>query len=459
MTLLGVDQHSKSDKARADDQDLERGFSRMLSQCANPLRLMIALTLFICPTRSGATPLLGDYGAAINNAEAVVDNPANAGFLPYTSVAAVGEAFKVESVAARYPGIEPISINNSGVAIPLTRPGAIFKLTPRFGVGAMVVPPLPVEFDVTKKRLPIVILNSKFQVDAKITAGLLGYGSFNMGWRLAERFGVGIGGEYGAVKFKAKISESTTASELVTVSGTGALGSLVLGTRLDLAGGRVALGVAVTALQMLKADVDLKSPLVDTSGEAGNAIKDATKALSTQQSFASGLAGLKINLSRRLILMGEVRYTRADPTQETISLVTFKKQPRDVNDTVAVRAGGIIKLNPRLNLLGGFRYEPSAIGAGTSGAKAKAGYGSLEFLPAAAGIMPLTPYYMMAGGIQMAIIAGNQKPGTNTPPWRMVVEGGFTFTESSVGIDETGELPGAYYYRKLAGVGGVRLYF
>jgi hypothetical protein len=456
MTLLARNQHSLQDKAKADYQG-----SKYVQRQVSPLGLIVAgaVAVLCCASVASGTPLLGDYGAAINNAEAVVDNPANAGFLPYTSVAAVGETFKIESVAARYPGLDPISVNNSGVAIPLSRPGAILKLTPRLGVGGIVVPPLPIQFDVTKKKLPIVLLNSKFQVDAKIGAELLGYASFAMGWRLADKFGIGIGGEYGAAKFSAQITESSSGSELATVSGNGALGSLTIGSRLDLAQGRVAIGVAVTALQLLKADVDLKSPLVDTSGEAGNLVKDATQGLNSQQTFSSGLAGIKINLTRRLVLMGELRYTRSDPTQETISLVTFKKQPKDVQDTVAVRTGGIIKLNPRLNLLGGFRYEPSAVGAGTVGANARGGYGSLEFLPAAAGITPLSPFYMLAGGVQMALWPGGRQPGTNTPPWRVVVEGGFTFTESSVGIDETGELPGAYYYRKLAGVGGIRVYF
>jgi|GEM_PF-2171898 len=458
MTVPVRNQQGARDKADADAGDQVFNLRLRTLFASKFMSLGILATIIGAPATQ-ATPLLGDFGAAINNTEAVVDNPANAGFLPYSSVALTGETFKIESVGARYPGLDPISVNNSGVAIPLTRPGAIVKVTPRFGIGAIVVPPLPIQFDVTKKRLPIVLLNSKFQVDAKIGAELLGYGSFSMGYRIADKFGIGIGGEYGAAKFTAKITESSTSSELASVTGNGALGSLTIGSRLDLIGGRVAIGVAVTALQLLKADVDLKSPLVDTSGEAGNLVKDATQGLNSQQTFSGGLAGIKINVTRRLVMMGELRYTRSDPTQETISLVTFKKQPKDVQDTVAVRTGGIIKVNPRLNLLGGFRWEPSAVGAGTTGAKAKGGYGSLEFLPAAAGIMPLSPFYMVAGGLQLGLVPGGRQSGSNNPPWRVVVEGGFTLTESSVGIDETGELPGAYYYRKLAGIGGIRVYF
>ena len=119
----------------------------------NTYLLISTLAVLLCLEGSPAfgTPLLGDFSAAINNAEAVADNPANASFLPTTSFAAMGEVLKSETIAVRYPGLDPITVNNNGISIPTTRPGLVFKPTPKLGLGGFVIPPVPYKFEIEKK--------------------------------------------------------------------------------------------------------------------------------------------------------------------------------------------------------------------------------------------------------------------------------------------------------------------
>ena len=76
-----------------------------------------------------------------------------------------------------------------------------------------------------------------------------------------------------------------------------------------------------------------------------------------------------------------------------------------------------------------------------------------------AGIAPLGEYYMIGGGLQLGVLQATHQRANQNDYWRLIIEGGVTFTEASIGIDESGELPGAYYYRKIATVGGLRFNF
>ena len=206
----------------------------------------------------------------------------------------------------------------------------------------------------------------------------------------------------------------------------------------------------------MKTDLQVDSPLLQ-GGDAQSTVKSLTSGLNSQTSFGSGLAGIRLYLIPRLTLMGELRYARQDPSQETISFVSLKKERRDVQSTVAVRSGAIFNLSRRVNVLGGFRFEPSAIGPGSTGTNPLVGYGTMEFLQSVAGLSPLAPYYALSGGLQMGFLPVSLKPNSPIQQWQLILEGGLTFTEASIGIDETGELPGAYYYRKIGAVGGLRL--
>ena len=405
-----------------------------------------------------ATPLLGDVAAVYDSPEAAVDNPANAGFIAHSGLAGSAEGMKFEKVAARYPGLDPITIQNSGLSVPLAKPGIVYKASPRLGVGGFVVPPVPYTFEVTKKQLPVILLGQPFYLSATVKAQLLGAASFIMGYRLSNNFGIGIGGDYTAVKFNAVMSEFQSGTTLAVVDGSAVLANAIIGARIMLANGRIGLGMATSVMQMQQTKLDISSPLIN-GGSAQDSLKAATSGLNKQKSFTNMLVGLRLKPNSSLTFMGEVRYTRSDPEQESVSIINLKKEAVDVRDVMAIRAGVVLNAAPRVNLLSGFRFEPSPIGPGRLGDDPRVGFGTMEFLMAAAGLAPLGEYYMVAGGLQLGVLQAPHKQGSSDRYWRLIIEGGLAFTEASIGIDETGEMPGAYYYRKIAAVGGLKFNF
>ena len=426
------------------------------------LEVLICRLLGVCAwlatTPGLATPLLGDFAAAYDSPEAAVDNPANAGFLAHSGVSGSAEGLKQETISARYPGLEPIVVKNNNVSLPLAKPGLIVKVTPNLGIGGFAVPPIPYTFSVSKPHLPVILLGQPFYLDAKIKAQLQGLGNFIVGYRLNETFGLGFGVDYTAVKFSALLSESQTGTTLVSADGSATLINANIGARVQLAGGRVSVGIATTALQMRQVQLDVSSPLIN-GGSAGDALKSVSSGLNMQRQFGGALAGVRLKLVPRITVMGEVRYSRSDPNQQSVSVVNLKKEAVDARDVIAFRGGLVVSVAPRINLLGGFRYEPSPIGPGRLGDDPRVGFGTADFLSSVAGFAPLGEYYMVGGGLQLGVLQAAHQKSNQSDYWRLIIEGGVTFTEASIGIDESGELPGAYYYRKIATVGGLRLNF
>ena len=396
-----------------------------------------------------ATPLLGDTAAAYNSPETLTDNPATAAFLPNSCFGYSSELIKSESITARYPGLEPVVINHNSPSIPVeSRPGAVSKITPNLGIGGFAMPPVPLTFQAKTEPLPITILNSRINVTAKIKAQELGAGSLVVGYRFNNNFGLGLSGEFVAAKFSAQIF-SDGSEALATVSGTAKVANLNFGARLELFNGRVGLGLGVSALKMMQVDFKVDSSL--TSGS------DSVSEFKNIKKFSSGFIGGRVNLTNRLRLHAEIRHAHADPSQTSISLVTLRKELRDVHDTESLRSGMIFALTERLNWLSGIRYEASSVGRGSTGADPKIGYGTQEFLTSVAGAGPLTPYYMVSSGPQIWLsTVPTRGPGSGHSGCHLSTEGGVSFTEASIGINNTGETPGAYYYRKIGVIGGLR---
>jgi hypothetical protein len=119
---------------------------------------------------------------------------------------------------------------------------------------------------------------------------------------------------------------------------------------------------------------------------------------------------------------------------------------------------------PNTNLLLGFRYEPANLGPGNRGSESLVGFGTINLVQIIAGLAPLTPYTMVAAGVQVGLITKHtvrlppsskleKSPQTTqlgAPYYQLMVEWGIAYTYASLGIDSTGELPGAYLYRKFS---------
>jgi hypothetical protein len=124
-----------------------------------------------------------------------------------------------------------------------------------------------------------------------------------------------------------------------------------------------------------------------------------------------------------------------------------------VYSTLAVRTGASVNIVEGSNLLAGFRYEPASLGPGSREDGGKSGYGTLELVKLFAGMDDLRPYWEAALGLERSFGkkrgAGRSKSpaAASFHPWTARL--GLTYRRASLGIDEDGELPGAYLHTKV----------
>jgi hypothetical protein len=144
----------------------------------------------------------------------------------------------------------------------------------------------------------------------------------------------------------------------------------------------------------------------------------------------------------RLSLRLDIEYTVANAGERRFSIVDLEEQPLDAYDTLAVRFGSKLAISARDSLTAGYVYEPAGVGDGERGKGTKTGFGTIDYVPIFVGIEDLKPYQRIVAGFGRTF--GRMK-GYD----RWSVAGGVALQEASRGVDENGELPGAYRQRKL----------
>ena len=424
---------------------------------------MASLSLSLVTSPALGDPLLGDAVAAYSTAEAAEDNPANAAFLDQTQFSFVGEMIKNEQIDVRYPGFEPTKILNRGVAVPTNKPGFIFKANKRISYGGFILPPLPIAVNLERSRIPVIILGTQNYVDLKITAKIEGLASGTAGFRLSERFGVGVSAKYQAIKFKANLAPSSGGSSLADVDGKLSQLALIVGARMIAIPGTLQFGVAAALATLQSQGIDVNSPLIGDANALEPSKSDGAKARILNP-LDSILVGTQLSIGGRVRLLADMRYTKAVKAQAGFSLVALKPVPQDLHDTLSVRSGALVRVLPNTNLLLGFRYEPANLGPGNRSAEPLVGFGTMNLIQIIAGLAPMTPYTMVAAGVQIGLVAKNpggpqhfskiertpQTAQLTAPYYQLMLEVGIAYTYASLGIDSTGELPGAYLYRKVS---------
>lgn len=415
--------------------------------------------------RAYADALTGDVGAALSTPEAAGINPANAGFVDRTQVSFQPELLKQGSLQVHYPGFAPITSDDSGMGNMLSfKPAMIFKVTPTVGIGGYAVPPIDMTVTIKKPNIPIVMLGQQYFVDLNATGQLAGVAAATVGIRVSDHFGLGLGGEFMAIKLSSKLTVAGETSPLATITGTQTNAIVRAGMRIDLKPGRIAFGIAVDVVRMQNNDLKIDSPLLSGltgaggGGGGGGGPMDGASSKSTVP-FGGAVVGGQIG-GKRLHLLGDLVFTRADTTLEGYSLISLKKEKQDLHDTVAAHGGLIIEMLANAHLLAGVRYEPAALGPGqraaADGSAGMIGFGTMNLAMIYAGIGSLTPYWQVASGLQLGMLPKTPPHGGRSY-YSLTMEGGGGYQRASLGIDSKGELPGAYLYSKTFVAGGMTL--
>jgi hypothetical protein len=415
------------------------------------------LTLGISSLAS-ADPLVGDVGAAYSTAEGAGVNPANAAFLDRTQAMFVPEIFKTESLSVRYPGFEPTTVSDNGLGSILSagRPSFIFKPNSRFGIGGYLIPPVGIEVEIHKQKIPVVVLGQQSFVDLDAVGRPDVIGQAIMGYRFTDRLGVGLNLGIQAISFDATLTPSDGSDPLATVKGSQSDINTAVGARYEAVPGKLALGVAFGLVNIHKQSMTIDSSLLSTaSGEDSAAAGDDGGETETTTPLNQIVFGFQAGLGSRLRLLGDFYYPRADKSGQSFSLVDLKQKTRDVHDTLAVRAGIIAGLTDAANATLGFRYEPASLGAGTKGDDGLAGFGTIEVVEIFTGLAPMVPFWQVSGGIQSgfsprAMPRSKKDKDEARGYYQWLVGTGIVYRRASLGIDENGELPGAYLYKKVS---------
>ncbi len=414
---------------------------------------LLAGALACCAAHAVADPLVGDVGAAYSTAEAAGTNPANAAFLDRTQASFAPELFKSESLSVRYPGFEPTTLNENGLGGILNggRPGFIYKPSPRFGIGGYFVPPIGIELQIHKQKIPVLILGQQSYIDLDAVGKLDGAGQVIVGYKFTDRLGLGLDLSMQAITFDATLTPSDGGDPLATIKGSQSDINAVIGVRFDVIPAKFSVGVAFGLVNLHKQTTDIQSPLIGGADPGAAAKSDGANAQLTTP-LNNVIFGFQAGLGTRLHLLADFDYTRVNTEATGFSLVDLKTKRKDLHDTLAVRAGAILGWMDGGNLLVGFRYEPSSIGPGAKGADGSIGFGTMEVVQIFTGFASMAPYWQVATGIQRGFspksLPKTKKDDGPRGYYQWTVAVGIGYRRSSLGIDENGELPGAYLYTK-----------
>jgi len=418
-------------------------------------------TAVAAPLQASPNDLSGGTGAARPTASTVGMNPANAALVPRTEISAAPNLFEKNTLKIRYPGFEPLEKSSTGIGdITSWMPSFVFKVNEDLGVGGYAVPPVTVEREYTK--VPIVVLGALDTVDIKAKVSLKGAFGGTFGYALSQRMAVGLQVGYAGYGLQADALPSSGGATLATIYLDSSTFDVKSGLTFDVIPGRFRLGASFGLFAMQKTSTRIDSALLNAGGGAGGAAGG-------QSSSSAGvplnriLVGMAARLGSRLSLFADVEYNRAGAGAKDFSFVELAEKEKDVYSTVAPRIAAELGLTPRMSLLASFRYQPANVGAGGRGDGSKAGYGSREIIGVFTGTEQLTPFWAMSGGLrhefgrisrQRRNADEGKSPSSGGVRSRSIAKWllayGVVYQRGSLGIDENGELPGAYLQTKIS---------
>ncbi len=428
-----------------------RGRGHML-QC--PLLLLILFLNLLAPRMAlgqlgdlmgTPNPLLGKTGIA---GPASVDgaslNPAQAADVPRTQVQ-VQSGIKYEIYYQRYPGFPTHQSNDLGLyGLPI--PGFVVKPNKRIGLAGFLVP-FPVGTSIERKDLPLIILGQENRIDlvgegkAKfIATGLVGFS-------IVDGFSVGFAANYLKAGGVFDLLTSGAAEPLATATADITQMGASIGFKLDVS--RISLGITTRIYSAASTSLTIDSSLQGALGEGGPAAAGAPPK-SSDNSFMNPIrGGVALELPRRGVVRVEAEYKRAGQREE-FSFVDFSSKPKDTHDTLSAYTGLELPIRANGTILSGFSYEPAEVGAGGQGAEAKAGFGFTDII-SGLGAPPSRPRWSLAAGYRHAFGKPADRRGKKDRDepviYPFLIEAGVNYGETSIGIPNNGEQPGAYLVR------------
>lgn len=399
--------------------------------------------------------LLGGAGVGADaDLDTIMINPAQLGQLPHSGVQ-LGWGFHNQEYQQRYPGFPAHSSAESGLeAFPT--PSFAYKVNKKFGVTGFAVP-FPLQVDIEKRGLPLIILSQQNKIDLVGKAQTKGILVAGLGYSFSPAFSIGASVSFLAFDGTFSVLESSAGGELLNGQIAGQNFTAGIGIKSKISK-KVGFGIFAQAFKSTLMDLQVIGGSLagiqdsiggnntQSPGAPSEAAPPAIGGKDQSTTFANPIRlGLSVAITAKIKLLGDVEYERKT-VGKAFSITDLVEKPKDTYDTLSVFFGADIDLPRQRKMYVGYKNMPSAIGAGTPGKEGKTGFGFISLLDNLGGA-PSRPIWAISAGYRQ-YFGKRLRKGKNAPK-NMYGEVGFIYEEVSIGIDDTGEQPGAYLVRDM----------
>lgn len=388
--------------------------------------------------------LLGKTGATTQaSIDSATFNPAQAGQIKETE-AQVSWGFQSTQFSQRYPGFEA-NTSQSPIIDGLPIPRFVYKLTPRIGIGGIVIP-FSLNQDIKAKGLTIVVLGQPHAVNLTGKGTLNGFANLFGGFAVNPALSIGLNFTYLSFKGSGDLSVVDAVGDpLASFSVAQTTIKLGVGFKIK-PSPPLTIGLSTTAFSHTTQDTAFESGFSSIQNQdAATGENSASDAFSSFLNPIRGGIGLRINPSIRVY--GELEYFRADRQYQEFSVVNLKKKPKDISNTLSAYLGSELEILQDKDILLGFFYEPSSVGPGSKESTGEAGFGFMD-LALNLGEPPPRPQWMASSGVRFNLAKEQASIGKKIQRYQMAIETGIAYGETSIGIDN-GEQPGAYLVKRI----------
>ncbi len=371
----------------------------------------------------------------------VVINPAHTANLPSSEIG-LNWGISSEEYNQRYPGFDAHTSNSLGMMGP-PLPSGVWKPTNNFGVSAIVLP-FAIGQEISKSGIPLIILNQENTVDF-VGTGQVNFLIFAVaGYRFSDYFSLGAQFSYIDAGGEFRLLTPGVAEPLAEVSATIATTNSRVGMLFSF-GSTLNIGLSAGAFSSSSSQIDFKSSLTALGGEEAGPAPGGGGS-SSSSALNPVRFGVGLSPTPRFEISLDIEYDRASPKDE-FSIVDLKSKPKDLYDTVSVYAGTVVKLKSSWSVLAGYLYEPSAIGPGSPGVEGSSGFGFTDIL-LGMGELPSRPQWNIGFGFRKGFGKKQRNAKYLATYQRLSLEFGFSYGETSIGVNQGGEQPGAYLSRR-----------
>ena len=453
-----------------------------------PLASIALITLIASVASLGsftlASPFTMGVSSALPDAQNAQHNPALAGVMEQSEVMASPSISIENKFLLRYPDSGTID-KSLGLMGDLTSfiPAFIYKVNPRLGIGiSEFVPPLKVKQKIN--AVPIVILNSTQLIDINADVTMRGALGGTIGYRLSEFMSLGAKFSYRSVRIVADVIPAEGGDSLAIQHMDQTTTSLLAGILLEVIPQRLRLGLSAVIYGTNATSTSVESAFVAQQDNSDGFGKSKVTASANFSQFIAGGAWL---LSPRRFIAADIDYKAADSAAKEFSMVDFQEKPVDGYARLDFRMTGEWSISHTTSLVGGYALENAGKGSGRrsdggvsdggvsdggvsdggvndgDGDPGKAGFGIGDVIQIYTGQASLVPAQSFMGGIKLYFLNANangdtpeitgQKAQQGSPKqldstgW--IIAAGLGYRKASLGIDENGELPGAYQQTRI----------